>query len=202
MDEQEATPGRNADGERRRASPGPVRAASGEPEEPGPSPGRGERLVLGAETGVRRVIQTVAVGLWVPCGFVFWLPFLLRRTVSYVFAVLYTGLVGGDTDRAGRRWEHAVAFYRRGFQRIVHAFRSGDPVPESPGREGREPEGGPGRFVLEFVWAAGVWTALLWLVGLWPDAPRALATAAAALGEGVAETGRRIAAWADGLIGR
>lgn len=161
-------------------------------------PGRGERLVFGAETGVRWAVQAVAVALWVPFGFVFWLPLLLRRTTGYVFAVLYAGLIGGDTDHAARRWKHAVAFYRLGFQRILHALGSDGGLPRGT-EEDAERQGGAGRLVLELLWAALVWGTALWLVGIWPDAPQALASAAADAGEGIAELGRRFAAWADGL---
>lgn len=137
----------------------------------------------GAEAGLRWGVRSVALALWVPFGFAFWLPFLLRRTVGYVFAVLYAGLTGGDADRAAGRWEQAVDFYRLGFERIVHALGPEvDPEDTSPPpttRSGREPEGGAGRFALEAAWAVLVWAALLWAVGVWPDAPRDVASAAA-----------------------
>lgn len=166
-----------------------------------PEPTRTERLAVGTETGVRRVVQTAAVLLWIPFGFVFWLPFLLRRTVAYVFAVLYAGLVGGDTDRAERRWEQAVAFYQLGFRRILHAFRP-EEVAEPAGAAEREPEDGPRRLLLEFAWAVVIWVAILWLTGLWPDAPEALRSAALRTWEMVAGVGQQIDAWAQGLLRR
>lgn len=141
-------------------------------------PGRGDRLLLGAETGLRWLVQTVALLLWVPFGFVFWLPFLLRRTVTYVFAVLYAGLTGGDTDEASQRWEDAIAFYRLGFQRIIHAFRDEEEDRQSGlGRGDRASGSRIGRFVRELVWAAAVWGTVLWLSGLWPEAPEVVRSA-------------------------
>lgn len=168
-------------------------------EDAGPGAARGQRFAAGAETGLRRVVQSAALFLWIPFGFVFWLPFLLRRTVAYVFAVLHAGLTGGDTERAERRWEQAVGFYQFGFRRIVHAFRPEDASPEPPGREGREPEDGLSRFVMEVVWAAAVWGAILWLVGIWPDAPEAVRSATLWVWEAIAEAGRGIVGWFEGL---
>lgn len=148
---------------------------------------------------MRRAVQAAALLLWVPFGFVFWLPFLLRRTVAYVFAVLHAGLTGGETDRAERRWEQAVGFYQFGFRRIVHAFRSEGAPPEAPGRERREPDDAPRRIVLELAWAAVVWGLILWLAGIWPDAPEAVRSATLWVGETIAEAGRRIVGWFEGL---
>lgn len=194
---------------RRRTTARPRRSVRAEGEPPtggqvvrGPTVRRGERFVDEAETGVRRASQGVALLLWLPFGLFFWLPFLLRRTVAYVFAVLHAGLVGGDTVAAGRRWRRAVGFYRFGFERIVRAFRPDGERRETPDAAAPEPEGGAGRFLFEFVWAGAVWTALLWLTGLWPDAPGALAAAAASLGEGAGEAGRRLVAWSEELLGR
>lgn len=150
-------------------------------------PDRGERLVFGAETGVRWAVQTVAVALWVPFGFLFWMPLLLRRTIGYVFAVLYVGVIGGNTGPAARRWKRAVAFYRLGFQRILRALGSEDGLPE-----GTDGEGGVGRFLLECLWAALIWGAVLWLVGVWPDAPEVLWSAAAAGWETAGAWGREL----------
>lgn len=189
--------------ERQRTVAGPRRAREEDEEpheaDPGPGTARGQRFAAGAETGLRRVVQTAALFLWIPFGFVFWLPFLLRRTVAYVFAVLYAGLTGGDTERAERRWEQAVGFYQFGFRRIVHAFGPEDTSPEPPGREGREAEDGLRRFLMEVVWAAAVWGAILWLVGIWPDAPEAVRSGTLALWDLIAEAGRRIVGWFEGL---
>lgn len=190
------------DASRDRAGSGPGRharpdgGAAGDPREEDAGPtGRGDRLRLGAETGLRWAVQAVALALWAPFGFLFWLPFLLRRTIGYVLAVLYVGLTGGDADRAAGRWEQAVDFYQIGFQRILHALSSQDSPPAPTTRSGREPEGGVGRFVLEAIWAAAVWTAALWALGVWPEAPEAIRSAAAR-GFGAFD------AWVRGLLGR
>lgn len=167
-----------------------------------PEPTRSQRLADGAETGVRRFVQSLAVLLWVPFGFVFWLPFLLRRTLAYVLTVLYAGLTGGRIDRAERRWEQSVAFYQLGFRRIIHAFGPEDGPPGAAGRAAEEPEpaDGPRRLLLEVVWAAVVWGGALWLTGVWPDAPNAVRSAMAGLWEMAAGAGQQVDAWARELL--
>lgn len=188
----------------RRASDDPwTGSPSARPAEEGdeaPPPGPSERLVTGAETGLRWTIQSVAVLLWVPFGFLFWLPFLLRRTVAYVFAVLVAGLTGGEPERAGRRWEQAVAFYQLGFRRIVYAFRR-ERRPEDPAARRARESRGVVRFLLESVWAVLVWAGALWITGVWPEAPEALLAAAVGGWEAVAEGGSRVGAWLQELVG-
>lgn len=171
--------------------------AAREPSGDAPRPGRGQRWVYGAETGVRWSVQGLAVLLWVPLGLVFWLPFLLRRTVNYVFAVLAAGLTGGEPDRSERRWTQAVRFYQYGFLRIVHAFRTAEDADAYPwDRPGRR--AATGSFPLELLWAAAFWGAVAWLVGVWPDAPADVTAAAVWVAESAAAAGR----WAwDGIRG-
>lgn len=172
-----------------------------EGEEP-PEPNRLERFVVGTETGVRGLVRLAAVLLWIPSGFVFWIPFLARRTVSYVLAVLYAGLTGGRTDGAERRWEQAVTFYQLGFRRILHAFRPEERRPDIGAADPPPGTGGLRRVVLEVAWAAVVWGAILWLVGLWPDAPAAVGSALAAGGEAVAAAAVAFDAWVRELLAR
>lgn len=144
----------------------------GEAEADEPASAGGERLVHGAETGLRWAVQSVALLLWAPVGLLFWLPLLLRRTVAFVLAVLRAGLTGSEVEMPRRRWEESVHFYRVGFLRIVHAFGDEERFPDRPGPE-------DGSLAFELLWSAAVWTALLWLTGLWPDAPAAIGEAVA-----------------------
>ena len=137
-----------------------------------PASAGGERLVHGAETGLRWGVQSVALLLWAPLGLLFWLPLLLRRTVAYVLAVLRSGLTGSEVEAPRRRWEESVHFYRVGFLRIVHAFGDAERFPDRPGPD-------EGSLAFELLWSAAVWTALLWLTGLWADAPAAIGGAVA-----------------------
>lgn len=155
-------------------------------------PSRGERVVAGAETGVRRAAQTVALLLWAPVGLAFWLPLLLRRTVGYVIAVLQSGLTGSDPEGARRRWAQAVDFYRVGFQRIVRAFGDEERFPRPGGESGPAPAETRGSLPGELVWAAAVWTAALWLLGVWPEAPAAIGGAAAGAWDSAVELGREL----------
>lgn len=180
----------------------PVRRGLEEPEGKATSAGatRGGRLARGTDRGVRWLVKGLAALLWAPLGLVFWLPFLLRRTAGYLFAVLYAGLTGGQTREAERRWEQAVAFYQLGFRRIVFAFRAEDDTPASGPHRGGMRRQGKARFTVEFAWAAAVWVTVLWLTGLWPDAPGDLRSAALRGWEVVSAAAVQSGIWLSDLV--
>lgn len=164
--------------------------------------GRAERVVLGAETGLRWGVQAVALVLWAGVGVLFWLPLLLRRTGSYVIAVLHSGLTGREMTGARRRWRVAVAFYRVGFQRIVRAFSDEERFPGPAGETEPRGEEDYGSFPFELMWSAAVWTAVLWLTGLWPDAPAAIREVAGRTWESAVVLMRQLREWWEGLLSR
>lgn len=158
--------------------------------------------MVGAEAGVQRMVQTAAVLLWIPAGFVFWIPYLLRQTASYVLSVLYAGLTGGEPERARARWTRSVAFYRLGFQRIVHAFDSGETPPAARSASPAGRRGGMGRFLFEVAWSALVWGAALWLLGLWPEAPEVARATAVRAWEGAGDALLQLDRWVQQLLRR
>lgn len=179
----------------------PRREADDDPDAREQEPaGRAERVVLGAETGLRWGVQAVALVLWAGVGLVFWLPLLLRRTGSYVVAVLHSGLTGRGMTRARRRWRVAVAFYRVGFQRIVRAFSDEERFPGPAGETEPRGEEDYGSFPFELLWSAAVWTTVLWLTGLWPNAPAAIREVAVGGWESAASLTRQLPGWWEGLF--
>lgn len=161
-----------------------------------------ERVTRGTDRGVRWVVKVLAALLWAPLGLVFWLPFLLRRTVGYLFAVLLAGLTGGETRDAERRWGQAVAFYQLGFRRIVFAFRTDEDSPDTDPSAGEMRRQGTTRFALELAWASVVWVAVLWLTGLWPDAPADLRSGALRAWDVGVAAGTRAGLWLMELLPR
>ena len=112
-----------------------------------------------------RAALSISLAVWVVVGFILWLPLLLRRTASFVVAVLSATLTNGSPDLAGKHLRDSASFYRRGFQT---AFRSvlSSPTEGSDSGTSSDQSLAARPILQEIAWALVIWYPLLLMLGI------------------------------------
>ncbi|MGI9628847.1 MAG: hypothetical protein ACR2QM_18575, partial [Longimicrobiales bacterium] len=115
------------------------------------------------------LIVATAMLVWLIIGFVFWVPLLIRATVSFSAEVVNATLTGRSATAAGEMLKRAVGFYKSGFVVAVEAI--GEPKARGDGSRfyDDDKEDGWGidarGFLNELAWTALIWYLIASAVG-------------------------------------
>jgi len=113
-------------------------------------------------------ILAICLFVWTVVGAFFWIPLLLRRIVTYSVALVPSTLTNRKPERSAARLRGAMSFYARGYKVTAEMVTRGPGRRERPGPslavEEVEPPTMP--MVGEVLWAAVVWYAILFLLGV------------------------------------
>ena len=113
-------------------------------------------------TIIRAAITIPIIAIWIVIGLYIWIPLVLRRTLSYIGAIVASAITR-DTDAvvsAGINLEHSTSFFFDGFILIAHSL----------GMTGRhlseQNDKGHLRAKEECIISTGIWLifAIIWMI--------------------------------------
>lgn len=110
---------------------------------------------------IKLPILILVAGVWTVLGVLFWVPLLARSTAIYASTMLLANITGGSCAAHGERLELAVRFYSDGFRNILDSLYGDSTstyVGDSPGLN-------LGRLLVEAIWTALFWGAVILLLG-------------------------------------